>query len=90
MNLLNKKKLAAKTLSVGIGRVELNNNRLEEIKRFFETGLADKEFLAKNRIAYIYLTKPLFNLRFDRQSPAVDNMYQVAGENDVSLLLQVK
>ena len=32
MNLLNKKKLAAKTLSVGIGRVELNNNRLEEIK----------------------------------------------------------
>ena len=73
------------------GQTGLNpTNRLEEIKRFFETGLADKEFLAKNRIAYIYLTKPLFDLRFDRQSPAVDNMYQVAGENDVSLLLQVK
>lgn len=32
MNLLNKKKLAAKTLGVGMGRVEFNINRLEEIK----------------------------------------------------------
>ncbi len=32
MNLLNKKKLAAKTLGIGMGRVEFNINRLEEIK----------------------------------------------------------
>lgn len=32
MNLLNKKKLAAKTLGVGMGRIEFNINRLEEIK----------------------------------------------------------
>jgi large subunit ribosomal protein L19e len=32
MNLSNKKILAAKTLGVGTGRIELNINRLEEIK----------------------------------------------------------
>ena len=32
MNLLSKKKLAAKTLNIGIGRIYLDENRREEIK----------------------------------------------------------